>query len=194
MPICGFFSSFSVGAGNGLAIVETGEIYAWGPQFPDIGTPVRLGTAGNWVSVASVGDNFSGYRDRDLAAINAAGELYAWGYNRYGQLGDGTNGISTNKNRPTRIGTASNWVKLVSEGNYYPYHCLVVNADGQLYSWGSNRGGPLGYGSNAWISEKSSPSKIGTASNWSQVVAGRNHNLAINTEGEIYAWGWNRNG
>ena len=33
-------------------------------------------------------------------ALNANGELYAWGLNHAGQLGDGTN---TNKSRPVKI-------------------------------------------------------------------------------------------
>ena len=48
-------------------------------------------------------------RDNHSLAINAAGELYAWGANDHEQLGDGT---TINRNSPVRIGTATNWVSV----------------------------------------------------------------------------------
>ena len=70
-------------------------------------------------------------------------------------------------------------------------HNLAINAAGELYAWGNNGFGRLGDGTNT---DKNSPVKIGTATNWSQVAAGNNHSLAINTAGELYAWGDNTSG
>ena len=134
-------------------------------------------------------------------AINTDGELYAWGANDRGQLGDGT---SENKNTPTRIGITtencpSNWVKVAA--GYA--HSLAINADGELYAWGGNYHGQLGDGKNA---NKNSPVRIGASTNntnWSEVIAGGSHadghcrhchSLAINTDGELYAWGSNHYG
>ena len=39
-------------------------------------------------------------------ALKGDGTLWAWGYNYYGQLGDGT---ATNKSSPLQVGTATNW-------------------------------------------------------------------------------------
>jgi hypothetical protein len=48
-------------------------------------------------------------------AVRADGSLYAWGDNRYGQLGDGT---TVDKSRPTRIGSDSDWVAAAC-GRFY---------------------------------------------------------------------------
>ena len=47
--------------------------------------------------------------DAHTVAIKTDGSLWAWGYNYYGQLGDGTYGNSAEKHVPTRIGTDTDW-------------------------------------------------------------------------------------
>ena len=95
-----------------MAINSNGELWAWGSNISSningqlglgniisTSTPLRVGTDTNWVSVSC------GYYH--TLAINANGELYAWGNNSIGQLGiDNT----TNQSTPHRVGTATNWV------------------------------------------------------------------------------------
>ncbi len=114
-------------------------------------------------------------------AIKTDGTLWAWGYNGFGQLGDGTN---TNNNASTQIGTATNWSQISTGG----YHTIAIKTDGTLWAWGMNSSGQLGDGT---TSDKNVPTKIGTATNWSQISAGNNHTLAIKTDGTLWAWGVN---
>ena len=44
--------------------------------------------------------------ERHTVAIRTDGTLWSWGYNAFGQLGDGT---FVDKNAPTQIGTATSW-------------------------------------------------------------------------------------
>jgi alpha-tubulin suppressor-like RCC1 family protein len=70
-------------------------------------------------------------------AINNAGELYSWGLNSNGQLGDGT---KTNRISPTRVGQDSDWVD-VACGDY---HSLALKNNGAVYAWGKNTLGQCG--------------------------------------------------
>jgi serine/threonine-protein kinase len=69
------------------------------------------------------------------ATEGAARDLYCWGYNNEGQIGDGT---TTPVATPRRVGTMSGVSHLSSGG---PTTCAVA-ADG-VYCWGD---GPLGDG------------------------------------------------
>ncbi|HLG29265.1 MAG TPA: hypothetical protein VI387_03565, partial [Candidatus Brocadiales bacterium] len=75
-------------------------------------------------------------------ALKSDGTLWAWGYNYYGQLGDGTN---TSKNAPVKIGTDNTWGSIVGVG---AYHTIALKSDGTLWAWGDNYYGQLGDGTN----------------------------------------------
>ena len=73
-----------------------------------------------------------------FAGIRLGGELYCWGSNGYGQLGDG--GFVT-RTAPRRIGTFADWTAIFSGGR----HTCALRS-GTLYCWGYNGNGELGIG------------------------------------------------
>lgn len=74
-------------------------------------------------------------------AISKSGDLFSFGYNYYGQLGNGEFGIGKNVRTPKLIDSGINWTK-VSAG---AYHSLAIG-DGKLFAFGSNAHGSLGVG------------------------------------------------
>ncbi len=124
--------------------------------------------------VISAGENHT-------LAIKEDGTLWAWGYNFYGQVGDGT---TTNRLIPTKIGTATDW-KEVSAGST---HSMAIKNDGTLWGWGLNQYGTLGIGTTA---NKSIPTKIGIDTNWKLISAGSQHTIALKTNNSLWAWGYN---
>ena len=114
-------------------------------------------------------------------AICDEGILWAWGNNRFGQLGDGT---TTRRHSPVRI---MDDVRSVSAGDF---HTIAVRNDGTLWAWGLNgTEGRIGCGTTVW---RNQPFRI--KDNVVAVAAGGNHNAAITTDGVLWTWGENISG
>jgi alpha-tubulin suppressor-like RCC1 family protein len=113
------------------------------------------------------------------------GQLYTWGNNVHGQLGDGT---LQGKSIPTHIGTAEDWTT-VSAGDQ---HTVALKSDGSLWTWGDNHEGRLGDGTSEL--RKDSPVRIGSDNDWAAAEAGDNHTVALKTNGSLWAWGGNSSG
>lgn len=141
-------------------------------------TPVSSNGA-VWQSISH-----SGTGDHTVA-IKSDGSLWAWGYNYYGQLGDGT---TDNKYVPTQIGTDTDWASVSTGRN----STFALKTDGSLWAWGSNSWGVLGMGSTSSIS--SVPVQVGTATDWASVMTNYNHTVALKSNGTLWAWGSNSYG
>jgi alpha-tubulin suppressor-like RCC1 family protein len=152
--------------------------------------------------VTSADADFNGLDPQDVTALNADddsraaagyqhtlalksdGTLWAWGWNNYGQLGDGT---TVNKSTPVAIGADTQWL-VVSGG---VYHCAAVKLDGTLWTWGRNSSGQLGDGGNT---DRWTPAAIDSLHSWGFVAAGGSHTVALKTDGTLWAWGSNTYG
>ncbi|MCL1993505.1 MAG: hypothetical protein FWG66_11230 [Spirochaetes bacterium] len=149
-------------------------------RAPAAASQTLLPQALGWAAVAAGGVH--------TVAVTAGGQLWAWGFNEFGQLGDGTN---ESRNLPTRIGSAGNWAS-VAAGTV---HTLAVTTDGQLWAWGENERGQLGLGDNE---NRNEPVRVnlpdGTPANWVFVAADGAHSLAITADGQLWAWGENERG
>lgn len=79
------------------------------------------------------------------------------------------------------------WKIVVAGGG----HSVAIKTDGSLWAWGDNTKGQLGHGTNI---SKSTPTKIGVATNWTAIAAGSTHCLALKSDGSLWAWGENTYG
>ena len=107
-----------------------------------------------------------------------AGTLWTWGYDAYGQLGNGT---TTDYSSPIQIGALTNWSSIA-----FGSTMAAIKTDGTLWTCGYNRYGQLGNGTVVYYS---SPIQVGSLTNWSKVSVGGNWITAIKTDGTLWAWG-----
>jgi alpha-tubulin suppressor-like RCC1 family protein len=117
-------------------------------------------------------------------ALKDDGTVWAWGYNNYGQLGDGS---TAQRNSPVGVLNLSNIVGIAAG----IYHSIALAADGSVWTWGGNNYGQLGDGSYV---QKTSPEKVSNLTNIVEIAAGLYHSVALGADGSVWAWGHNGNG
>ena len=131
----------------------------------------------------------SGSTDNNFV-IKTDGTLWSWGFNAHGLLGQNQPNPS-HRSSPVQIGTDTDW-SFISAGQ----SISALKTDGSLWVWGDNSRGQLGLNQNtgqyAGSYAKSSPTQVGTETNYSQISTGRKGQWAIKTDGTL--WGWGENG
>lgn len=115
-----------------------------------------------------------------------SGNLWTWGVNGNGQLGDNT---TTNRSSPVQtVAWGSNW-KSVDCGYK---NTVAIKSDGTLWSWGDNLSGQIGDNS---VTQRNSPVQtIAFGTNWIQASCGTSSTAAIKTDGTLWCWGSNSGG
>jgi alpha-tubulin suppressor-like RCC1 family protein len=114
-------------------------------------------------------------------------ELYSWGGNAHGQVGDGD---TVSRSSPVQVGALTDWVE-ASSGQYFS---VAIRSTGTMWSWGQNTGGKLGLNLDP-SDKRSSPVQIGSLSVWSKVSAQRAGGCAaVRTTGSLWTWGDNQIG
>eukprot|EP00771_Trimastix_marina_P001282 gnl/Trimastix_PCT/2341.p1 GENE.gnl/Trimastix_PCT/2341~~gnl/Trimastix_PCT/2341.p1 ORF type:complete len:723 (-),score=104.11 gnl/Trimastix_PCT/2341:234-2402(-) len=182
------------GSNHTLALTPQGEVFAWGLNgHGQLGN----GTTTNRTDPIRVGGLLAGKRVVKIAcgwlhslALTSEGEVYTWGSNDNGQLGDGT---TTERHLPVRVGGPLSTAHVVQISSFYD-HCLALTDRGGVYTWGRNGKGQLGDGT---ATDRSIPIQVGgllVNERVVRVIAGGRHSLALNDQGELFAWGNNGRG
>ncbi len=167
------------------ALAEDGSLYMlgsmWGSRsYEDLTeaanadhyTPIKILS-----NVESVNAGFN-----QKGAITKNGDLYMWGDNDFGALGDGKSGTD-DRLLPEKI--LSN-VHCISYGHW---SIGAVTKDGSLYMWGSNSSGELGDGT---TEDRNRPVKV--LSDATSVSIDQSTTGAVTKDGSLYMWGWNDSG
>jgi alpha-tubulin suppressor-like RCC1 family protein len=131
-------------------------------------------------------------------AVTASGQLYAFGQNYYGQLGD-ANAVGSKGANPTpTLVTLPGATGPVAEAAVGLNYSLAATSPGQLYAFGDNRYGQLGNAnSNGVAAANPTPTLVtlpGASGPVSEISAGASHSLALSSTGQLYAFGLNEYG
>jgi alpha-tubulin suppressor-like RCC1 family protein len=119
-----------------------------------------------------------------VLALKSDRTVWAWGYNAYAQLGNGT---TTSSLYPVQVPGLSD-VTAISAGMY---HSLALKLDGTIWAWGSNSSGQLGDGT---TTSSLYPVQVPGLSDVTAISAGMYHSLALKSDGTVWAWGENSYG
>ena len=117
-------------------------------------------------------------------AVNLNGNVYAWGYNANGQLG---NGNTTNSDVPVQVPGISSATG-VTAGDLSSGALL---AGGTVKTWGYNGYGQLGNGT---TTSSSTPVSVTGLAGVTAIASGNYHMLALEPNGTVMAWGLNNAG
>lgn len=141
-------------------------------------------SAGNGVSLGA----------NHTLAFQKYSTIRTFGYNGYGQLGNGTTTNSTTPVavRKSRTSASLSGVTAVAAGGY---HSLALDRNGNVWGWGNNTLGQLGRGVFTNLSTMTAERVIEQGgleiSGVTKVAAGGNYSLALLNNGSVYAWGYN---
>jgi alpha-tubulin suppressor-like RCC1 family protein len=130
--------------------------------------------------------------DRHSLALTNCGEVYAWGSNYWGQIGNGCN----NKQLiPIKVkGFNNERVVMISCGGW---HSMALTECGHVYSWGSNECGQLGIGNTEYSNEPKFVAVIDENKCnvcIEKISCGSGPSLFLSIDGNIYVFGHNEYG
>ena len=173
------------GAAHTCAVRSDGRLFCWGRgDHGELGNgagddhahPVEVaGGRTDW-AVVSAGTFHTCARRR-------TGQLYCWGMDDWGQLGDG--GTSTSQSSPVEVvGGRTDWAGVAAGGGT----TCAVRRSGRLFCWGDDSAAQLGDGGTN-TSQPGPVEVVGGRTDWASVTVGDGHTCARRTTSRLFCWG-----
>ncbi|KAL3535977.1 hypothetical protein ACH5RR_004438 [Cinchona calisaya] len=183
-------------SGDGNDSVAT-EVFSWGS-----GVNYQLGTGNAHIQkLPCKVDTLNGSSVKLISAakfhsvaVTARGEVYTWGFGRGGRLGHPDFDIHSGQAavitpRQVSSGLGARRVKTIAAAKH---HTVAATQGGEVFTWGSNREGQLGYTS---VDTQPTPRRVSSLKSRIVAVAAANkHTVVISNSGEVFTWGCNKEG
>ena len=193
----------SLGYKFSVALKQDGTVWSWGQNNDG---ELGLGNTTEYSEPQQITDIKEKITDVKTGyyhsiALTEKGEVYTWGYNDNGQLGNGTREDSL---VPVKVTGLENITKV----NAYKYMTIALTQNGEVYAWGSGYGAKpvklnftrkiIDVSGNLVLAENRKAYNLDETKSYGKdlikVVAGYNHYLGLTSDGEVYAWGSNSYG
>ncbi len=190
-------TAMATGSNHSLVLCSDSTLATWGYNgYGQLGNgvttdslvPVTVSTSGTLLGKTVVAIAAGQFHN---LALCSDGTLAAWGYNFYGQLGNGLTAQSSTPVAVSKTGVLSGkTIIAIAAGTY---HSFALCSDGTLAVWGYNGNGELGNGGTGFspLPVAVDTSGVLAGKTISAVIAGSFHNFALCTDGTLAAWGYN---
>ncbi len=191
------FASLAAGGSHTCGVeAVTGKAWCWGRNgYGQLG----YGGATGWDQIRSAPVEVSGGKafaslvagDSHTCGVEVVtGKAWCWGWNYYGQLGDGT---TANRGAPVAVEGGRAFASLAAGGSHAESHaCGVEAGTGKAWCWGWNRYGQLGSGT---VDRATVPVVATGGRTFASLAAGDEHTCGVEAgTGNAWCWGSNENG
>ena len=131
-----------------------------------------------------------------VAVQNTLGahEVWGWGLNNYGQLGNGATTAASRPVKATWTAATGETILSLAVGERHSLMLTLQGSTRRVYAWGSNGVGQVG-GAGLGVAsttKQTVPLLLSslTSASIQSVAAGRYHSVASDADGEVWVWGY----
>lgn len=188
-PVLACVTQVLASGSSTFALDDQGRLFAWGwAQYGTLGLgPLENGNLTyefrpKWVDgipdpVSDVGHS---------CARTEVGDVWCWGYNYGGRVGDGT---EITRWEPVLVHGFTHDVERLASASIG--HQCAIDDEGAVWCWGYNAAGQVGDGT---TDARLQPARVPLTGEFVSVAAGYNHTCALSAQGSVFCWGANDDG
>jgi alpha-tubulin suppressor-like RCC1 family protein len=175
------FVQLAAGDFHTCGVTAAQALYCWGTNFAgQLGdnttafrsTPVAVGTPTQRWRLVIAGDNHT-------CALTTTAQLYCWGDNGNGQLGDGT---VVDRHAPVLAAAGASYMSVAAGA----LHTCALTGAGLAFCWGWGGQGQLGHGA---FTSSPTPVAVSGGAIYNTLSSSENHTCGTTQAGLAFCWG-----